>query len=107
THVANAGGGGRWGDYYDICMDPTDDRTYWVVGEYPTRNGWSNWIASFVISDVSCPVDLNGDTLIDFFDILAFLVGFEDQNPNYDWDHDGEFTIFDVILFLGEFEAGC
>ncbi|MFO0858532.1 MAG: PA14 domain-containing protein [Phycisphaerales bacterium] len=47
-------GGGRWGDYYDIATDPTNDTTFWVIGEYRrTSSGWANWIASFTIGDFS------------------------------------------------------
>lgn len=48
-------GGGRWGDYYDIAVDPVDDRTFWVIGEYVFAGGWHNWIASFTVSDVVGP----------------------------------------------------
>ena len=44
--------GGRWGDYYAIAVDPTDDTTFWGVGEYSTAGGgWDNWVSSFRISD--------------------------------------------------------
>jgi|GEM_PF-411006 len=42
-------GGGRWGDYYDIAIDPIDDSTFWVIGQYQRSNGWANWIASFTL----------------------------------------------------------
>lgn len=48
-------GGGRWGDYYDIAVDPQDDRTFWVIGEYVFSGGWHTWIGSFTVSDVSGP----------------------------------------------------
>lgn len=47
--------GGRWGDYYDIAVDPIDDRTFWVIGEYGFSGGWHTWIGSFTVSDVSGP----------------------------------------------------
>jgi PA14 domain-containing protein/Big-like domain-containing protein len=47
--------GGRWGDYYDIAIDPVDDRTFWVIGEYGFSGGWNTWISSFQVSDISGP----------------------------------------------------
>ncbi len=50
--------GGRWGDYYDIAIDPVDDRTFWVIGEYGFSGGWNTWISSFQVSDISGPFAL-------------------------------------------------
>jgi hypothetical protein len=48
--VKNSSGpynGGRWGDYSGISCDPSDDRTFWMHGEYtPGDNTWNTWIAS-------------------------------------------------------------
>jgi len=46
-----AGASGRWGDYFDMAIDPVDDTTFWCIGEYARANGWSNWITSFLVSD--------------------------------------------------------
>ena len=59
--------GGRWGDYYDIAIDPADDRTFWVIGEYGFSGGWNTWIGSFSVSDVSGPYATP--------DTVAFAVG--------------------------------
>lgn len=58
---AGVNSGGRWGDYYDIALDPTDSRTFWIVGEYPESFGWSNWIESFTIDDPTGPIALGDD----------------------------------------------
>jgi hypothetical protein len=45
THPA-----GRWGDYSDMTVDPTDDCTFWYTQEYlksTTERGWSTRIGSF------------------------------------------------------------
>ena len=47
--------GGRWGDYYDIAVDPSDDTVLWVVGEYGESFGWSNWIGSFRVGAQAGP----------------------------------------------------
>ncbi|GJQ30565.1 MAG: hypothetical protein HBSAPP03_24490 [Phycisphaerae bacterium] len=43
---------GRWGDYFDMAIDPTNDTTFWCIGEFAASSGaWSNWITSFLVSD--------------------------------------------------------
>ncbi len=41
---------GRWGDYFDIAVDPNDDSTFWMVGEYQVSGGWRTTINSFVVT---------------------------------------------------------
>jgi hypothetical protein len=53
--LAPVNGGDRWGDYYDIAIDPADDMTFWAIGEYPASSGWSNWISSFTITVPTIP----------------------------------------------------
>jgi hypothetical protein len=53
-------GANRWGDYTDMSVDPTDDTTFWYVGEYysaTSASGWQTRIGSFTVP--SC----GGDTL--------------------------------------------
>ena len=39
------GSSGRWGDYFDIAVDPVDDDTMWGVGEYVNSSGsWRTFI---------------------------------------------------------------
>ena len=33
----------RWGDYTSMSVDPTDDCTFWYLGEYLTSDGTWNW----------------------------------------------------------------
>ncbi len=35
---------GRWGDYFDAAIDPSDPTKFWGVGEYPN---WTTYIAEF------------------------------------------------------------
>lgn len=65
--LAPVDSGGRWGDYYDIALDPADGRTFWAIGEYPESFGWATWIQSFSISQAPGPVavwDSGGDALV-------------------------------------------
>jgi len=55
----------------------------------------------------TCPADMNGDGVLDFFDISAFLTAFGNQDPAADFSDDGVFDFFDISAFLTEFSAGC
>ncbi|MCA9103484.1 MAG: hypothetical protein KDA63_20160, partial [Planctomycetales bacterium] len=59
--LSTADTNGRWGDYYDIAVDPVDDETFWVIGEYSTNGGWATWISSFRITPPG-PVAVNDQT---------------------------------------------
>jgi Proprotein convertase P-domain/Carboxypeptidase regulatory-like domain len=38
---------GRWGDYYQMTVDPVDDCTFWFVGMYRPTGSWQTRIADF------------------------------------------------------------
>ena len=38
---------GRWGDYYQMTVDPVDDCTFWFVGMYRPAGSWQTRIADF------------------------------------------------------------
>ena len=44
---------------------------------------------------------------MDFFDILAFLADFSEQDPAADINGDGLWDFFDVQDYLAAFSAGC
>jgi hypothetical protein len=68
----------RWGDYSTIQTDPTDDRTFWYIGEYLSANGSFNWrtrivayrfpssTATLSINDVSLSEGNSGTTNASF-----------------------------------------
>lgn len=62
---------------------------------------------SAYIFDIFCPADLNGDGLLNFFDVSAFLTAFNNQNPIADFNNDGLFNFFDISAFLSAFTQGC
>lgn len=40
----------RWGDYYGIAVDPSDDATFWAIGQYTlSRDSGPRWIGSFTL----------------------------------------------------------
>jgi hypothetical protein len=64
-----ANGRQRWGDYSAVSLDPTDNQSFWIIGEYareyndaagghPTGTGgsrWSTWISQVSIAAVPEP----------------------------------------------------
>uniref|UniRef100_UPI001FAF9D36 PKD domain-containing protein n=1 Tax=Cognatiluteimonas telluris TaxID=1104775 RepID=UPI001FAF9D36 len=42
---------GRWGDYYAMVVDPSDDCTFWMVGMYRPSSSWNTKIANFKFDD--------------------------------------------------------
>ncbi len=72
----------------------------------------SGWNASLGIYDISscsaaCIADLTGDSVLDFFDVSAFLDAFAAQDPIADFTDDGIYDFFDVSDFLDAFAKGC
>jgi len=55
----------------------------------------------------SCPIDLNGDGVINFFDISLFIEYVSTQDPRGDLNHDGQVDFFDIVLFLQLIAIGC
>ena len=46
SQIGNGGNGSqltRWGDYSSMSVDPSDDCTFWYVGEYLPGDGVYNW----------------------------------------------------------------
>jgi subtilisin-like proprotein convertase family protein len=60
-----------------------------------------------ITTSIVCTPDLNGDGVLDFFDVSAFLSAFTSQDPIADFTGDGQFNFFDVSAFLNAFSAGC
>ncbi len=107
-HQSPIGGSdGRWGDYFDIAIDPNDGTTFWVVGETQEAFGWSTRIASFRLESPPCPADLNGDGVLDLQDINAFVQAFQNGDLLADLTGDGVLDLQDINAFVQAFTAGC
>ena len=70
---SETGADGRWGDYFDLTVDPVDDTTFWYIGEWATSGGWQTWIGSFIITEPGCDGDTNGDDLVNVSDLLQVI----------------------------------
>lgn len=55
----------------------------------------------------TCVADLNGDGVLDFFDVSAFLNAYNSADPLADLNDDGILNFFDVSAFLNEYNNGC
>jgi hypothetical protein len=45
----------RWGDYASVSVDPTDDCTFWLTGQYVRKSGSYNWSTAITkIKFASC-----------------------------------------------------
>jgi len=54
-----------------------------------------------------CLADLTGDGVLNFFDVSAFLSGYNAMDPSADLNGDGVFNFFDISGFLSAFAVGC
>lgn len=54
-----------------------------------------------------CPPDFDDNGLLNFFDIAAFVVFFQTQDPRADFNADGLFNFFDFSEYLAAFNGGC
>ena len=74
TVTGTHGADGRYGDYYDMTVDPMDDTTFWYVGEVSRSYGWQTHVGSFTITEPdSCPADVNDDGAVGVNDLLAAI----------------------------------
>jgi hypothetical protein len=92
--------------HFGIGSDPDADMTIkWANGDVTTLVGVKP--GRYTITALSCPVDLNGDGNLNFFDVSAFLTMFQNQHPQSDLNGDGQFNFFDVSAFLVQYQGGC
>lgn len=88
------------------------------AGEYTIRvkgtavnqgpQGYALAITGAVSEDAgTCGADINGDGNLNFFDVSAYLMAYNAQDPIADFNEDGMFNFFDVSAFLTAFNAGC
>ena len=90
---------GRWGDYFDIAIDPNDDLTFWMVGEYETGSGWRTSLDSFRLFVIG---DVNGDGVVNLLDIDPFveLISTGQFDAAADINGDGFVNLLDVQGFI-------
>ena len=68
--IGTTGADGRWGDYFDMTIDPNNDIRFWYVGEYETSAGWQTYVGS---ATITCVEDVNADGFVNVTDLLALI----------------------------------
>ena len=72
-------------------------------GEFSTRG----YGLDYLVLEQMCIADFTGDSLLDFFDVSAFLLAFNGMETEADINRDGAWDFFDVSAFLSSYAAGC
>ncbi|MCC5823586.1 MAG: hypothetical protein LAT64_10390 [Phycisphaerales bacterium] len=82
------------------------DPTPWVR-DPAIRDQFLTETREWVVNRCINPADINGDGVLDFFDVSAFSIAFNMQDPVADFNGDGNFDFFDFAAFLLAFNYGC
>ena len=103
----------RWGTTYSYSFTaPNEPRNYQSVLHYAVPGAGGSPVP-LVIETVTpiqgdvCFIDLNGDGVLNFYEVSTFLSSFSAQAPSVDFVPDGMFNFFDVSSFLNALTAGC
>ncbi|MCC5823678.1 MAG: FG-GAP-like repeat-containing protein [Phycisphaerales bacterium] len=62
---------------------------------------------SFNVSHAACLPDLNGDGVVNFFDLAIYIALFNAGDPDADLNNDGQLNFFDLAAYLTLFNQGC
>lgn len=107
--VGPSGSDGRWGDYFDITTDPTDDKRFWFIGEYATGGGWATWISDFSV--IACEGDLDADGAVGLSDLAILLSNYGVTSgaayEDGDLTGDGAVALDDLAALLAVYGAPC
>ena len=106
----SGGSNGRWGDYYDMALDP-DGMTFWAIGQTQEPGiGWDTWVAQFALVQQSCnAADLAAPFgVLDLADIGAFVDAFQAGGAAADLAAPfGVLDLGDIQAFIAAFQDGC
>lgn len=83
-----------------LTANGTDASDVWYIDDIAITE-------EFIVDPPDCPQDIDGNGLVNFFDISAFLGLYNAQNPIADWDGNGLFNFFDISSYLTAYNAGC
>ncbi|MDG2200898.1 MAG: dockerin type I domain-containing protein [Phycisphaerales bacterium] len=106
-----SGADGRWGDYFDMVIDPVDDTTFWYIGEWASSSGWQTWIGSFQITPPGCPGDTNGDGTTNVADLLSVIAAWntdcsiEPGGCTEDVNGDGIVNVSDLLIVIANWNC--
>ena len=80
-----------------------------VFGGASASSEFGNFTGSGYIFnlEIECTADFNGDGVLSFFDISAFIQAFKAMDPVADLTQDGIFNFFDISAFIQAYSMGC
>ncbi|MDG2054625.1 MAG: hypothetical protein P8J86_07950 [Phycisphaerales bacterium] len=103
-----SGADGRWGDYFDLTVDPLDDTTFWYIGEWASNGGWQTWIGSFEVTEPRCDGDANGDNIVNLDDFSQLLIQYGTTGESTaDFNGDLVVDLEDFTLLLINYGNVC
>jgi len=113
TDLSSAGMG-----TFDVMLDDLAEGVYAATYTLRVYNSRSMFPGDVVVEDLtltltgevagaSCTPDLNGDGVLDFFDVSAFLSAYSSGDLSVDFTDDGVLNFFDVSAFLNAYSNGC
>ena len=97
----------NFGPYMSTPDQPRFHRGRLLGYAWAENIGWINLDDDEHFVQLACPADLNGDGINDIFDVFVFLDQFNAGSLRADWDLSGTLDIFDVFGFLSDFGMGC
>lgn len=98
----------RWGTMYNYWFETDAAPTNGSVStEAFKSNDTLSFAAIVPTAGTTCAADMNGDGVLDFFDVSAFLTAYGNEDTAADFNDDGLFDFFDISGFLTAFSAGC
>ena len=108
------GGNSTWNDGQLVTLPASIPAGVYYVGMIASSSddvdsSNNTAIGRLQITVVNCPVDLNNDGVLNFFDVSTFLSNFNGAcTPGVgDFNNDGACDFFDVSAFLAAFNSGC
>lgn len=113
TDLSSAGMGS-----FEVMLDDAMEGTYAATYTLRVYNSRAMFPGDVVVEDLilsltgevtgsSCIADLNGDGVLNFFDVSAFLNAYSSNDLSVDFTGDGTLDFFDVSAFLSAYSAGC
>ena len=82
-------------DCHALTLDQLETLVYTL--EFPQQDN----------TGCGCTADLNGDGVLNFFDVSEFLQAYTAQNSIADMNADGMYDFFDVSIFITAYSNGC
>lgn len=80
-----------------------DEENNLIIGAWASQGGGY----FYDLSCSTCPADITGDGVLNFFDVSIFLNLFNSNDPIGDFNSDGVVNFFDISAFLTAYSAGC